>query len=394
VASLFTGLHPCEHGAFEGIKRSRERLTTTDALPPDVPTLAQTLSSAGWRCGAFINNGQLGEFAGLARGFGAYLPAAGKADRLIGSFLQWLDQEPSRPFFAYLHFLEAHWPYRPRRRHVAQFGGDRDASRFRDFSARDYGRLRQAISRQEQHLSDDVLEDMVRMYDAAVRRLDGKVKLVLKALQQRGLDQETVLLVTADHGEEFLDHGLIGHGQSLYEELIHVPLVMCVPRGPRGQRRGEPVSHVDVAATLLACAGLPLPPERRDLLADEHAEGAVCSELRVGRRYSQAIRSGPWKLHQRRHFSDAQACGAWTRFDDTGWPAPLATCELYDLQSDPAERRDLASDPQWKPVRDRLTAELDSWWDERRSRRLAASGCEVAIDERVVERLRELGYVD
>ncbi|MCH7885826.1 MAG: sulfatase-like hydrolase/transferase, partial [Planctomycetes bacterium] len=231
-------MHPTGHGAFQGIKRSKGRTgAKTDILRASLPTLAERFAESGWRTGAFINNAQLGEFTGLNRGFGSYIPTAGKADRLIGIFLEWLEADLKRPAFAYLHFLEAHWPYKPRRRHVALFGGNRDTNYFKDYSARDYGRLRRAISHGEADLPDEHLKQMIQMYDGAIRRIDGKLKIILAMLTELGLRDDTAIIVTADHGDEFLEHGQIGHGQSLYNELTHVPLIAHIPQHAGSVRR-------------------------------------------------------------------------------------------------------------------------------------------------------------
>ena len=211
VTSMLTGQYPSQHGSFEGIKRSKGRLTvTTDRLTSDEPTLAERFAAAGWRCGAFMNNAQLGQFSGLNRGFDCYVPDAGKADPLIARFLKWLQADLERPAFAYLHLLEAHWPYKPRRRHVEMFGGDRDRNFFRDFSARDFGRLRRAVSHGETMLAPQRLHEMIQMYDGAIRRLDGKIAAMRRTLDELGALDDAALFVTADHGEEFLEHGGIG----------------------------------------------------------------------------------------------------------------------------------------------------------------------------------------
>lgn len=250
VASLFTGLYPSGHGAFQGIKRSKGRHVTTDVVTCPQPILAESFRAAGWRCGAFINNAQLGTFSGLNRGFEMYDDAAGKADRLLGAFWRWFDRDPKVPTFAYLHFLEAHYPFKPRRRHVRMFGGDRDTNVFNGFRARDYGRLRRAIARGQATLSPDELHQMIQLYDGAIRRLDGKLRETLNGFEQRSARDDLSVFLTADHGEEFLDHGHIGHGQSLYDELVHVPLVASVPGGPAGRRRANPVSQADLHASL------------------------------------------------------------------------------------------------------------------------------------------------
>ena len=418
VASMLTGLFPSEHGAYQGIKRSKGRHTTTDILNSSRATLAETLSEAGWRCAAFINNAQLGEFTRLNRGFETYVPMAGKADHLIGMFREWLEADVQTPAFAYLHFLEAHWPYKPRRRHMKMFGGDRDANHFRDFSARDFGRMRRAIKHQEFVLPETHLEQMIQMYDAAIRRLDGKIKIILPTLKELGLREETALFITADHGEEFLEHGGIGHGQGLYEELTHVPLIAQVPGGPQGQRRTAPISQVDLAHTLMRVAEVAGDLPGVDLL-DEHANPRpVCSELRIGHRYMQTIQSGHWKLHRRYKFDAAGEAGRTRRAGQparcAGQPARCAggeldaglttrecadsvshvlSHELYNLESDPREHTNLADDPAHAAVRKQLEAALDQWWSATTSEQPPADS-EIEIDAQVVERLRDLGYID
>lgn len=394
AASYLTGLYPSQHGAFEGIKRSKGRLTSTDVVRCERPTLAERFVQHGWRCGAFINNAQLGQFTGLDRGFECYEPESGKADRLLKGFSTWLDREPQRPAFAYLHFLEAHWPYKPRRRHVRMFGGDRDTNQFRDYSARDYGRLRRSISRGEQTLRPDQLEHMIQMYDGAIRRVDGKIKLLLQMLAERDLREQTALFVTADHGDEFLEHGKIGHGHALYDELTHVPLIASLPNAAAGVRHAEPVSLVDLPDTLLAVAGAN--DADHNLLEPGARTRPAIAELRVRRRYTQSLRAGDWKLHRRFTF-DADA----PSYDGRRPPHELVRTaphkvevELYDVQADPGEQRDLAAAPGRRAVRERLTAELDEWWQRTQCTQAGGPAGEVELDDVVVQRLRALGYVE
>ncbi len=396
VASLLTGTYPTEHGAFQGVKRSRGQAgAVTDAIRAGMPTLAERLSACGWRCGAFVNNAQLGEFSGVHRGFSDYHPAAGKADHLIERFRDWLEAEPERPFFAYLHLLEAHWPYKPRRRHMQLFGGDRDTNCFRDFSARDYGRLRKAISRGEATLSASEREQMVQMYDAAVRRLDGKLKALVRLLEHLNLLDRTAVFVTADHGEAFLDHGRIGHGQDLHEELVHVPLVASIPDGPCGVRRPEPVSLVDFAPTVADLVGFEFPGSGESLMAPA-ADRPVFAELLTGRRYTQAIRRRQWKLHRELLFDPS-------RPDEGSRGSPFSwTCtrpfqvrhQLYDLAQDPGEQVNLADRPDCAGRRAELVARLERWWHEAGSAFEEDPLNEVDIDASVMQRLRDLGYID
>jgi arylsulfatase A-like enzyme len=395
VTSFLTGLYPSQHGAFEGVKRSRgDRPATTDSLQNVQATLAERFAAAGWNCGAFINNAQLGEFTRLNRGFSAYAPMAGKADRLIGIFLEWLEGNAGNPFFAYLHFLEAHWPYKPRRRHVEMFGGNRDTNCYRDFSATDYGLLRRAVSRGQAELSPDQLTQMVQMYDGAVRRLDGKLKVILAMLTELGLRDDTAIVVTADHGDEFLDHATLGHGHTLYDELTHVPLIAKIPGQTGGQRIATPVSQTDLAETLLAIGGVDGVDATRDLRTP--ATKPIFGELRTGRRYRQTIRDGRWKLHREYKFEPTNG-----EFDRSRSPRQMmADCphttvyRLFDMESDPGETRCLADDDGHGEVLRRMIDGLDQWWWGLECPDAHDSGGETVIDDQVVQRLHDLGYIE
>lgn len=397
VTSMLTGLYPTQHGAFQGIKRSKiSPNATSDVLRSPRSTLAERLTEAGWACGAFLNNGQLGRFTRLDRGFDTYIPSGGKADNLIAAFTRWLDERTDRPVFAYFHFLETHYPYKPRRRHIALFGGDRDTNRFRDYSARDYGRLRRAIGHGESQLSVEHLEQMVQMYDGAIRRLDGKLKELMGLLRERERLADTAVVVTADHGEEFLDHGRIGHGHSLFEESTHVPLVAVVPGGPTGVRRPGPVSLVDLARTLEGLARPDCDLPGQNLLDFGAAPRPVASELLIGRRYIQSFRDGRWKLHRTIEFSAGDEDGTASRppRDRVRAGTQAFQHKLFDLESDPGEQRDLAESAEAADTRRRLHAAADRWWDDLPIPMADDQPSEVEVDDVVVQRLRDLGYLE
>ncbi len=401
VTSLLTGLYPGQHGVFRGIKRSRDRLDNrTDALSPECPTVAERLSASGWACGAFINNAQLDTHTNLNRGFATYEPHAGKADPLLERFEAWWLETRDQPAFAYLHFLEAHWPYKPRRRHVTMFGGDRDTNCFRGFSAKDFGKMRRDISRGERTLSDDELVQLTQLYDGSIRRLDGKVKRLLGMLDGWGARHETAVLVTADHGDELMDHHSIGHGHTLYDELTHVPLIAQIPGRSTGVRHTAPVSHVDLADTITDIAGIASDGGSRSLLNEYRTVDDVGAELCIRNRYTQTVRHGRWKLYRRFKFHPPEGLVTDSTHSPRAWLDEFphdVTCELYDTESDPSESNDLAAaDSNGRFVNDlnAMILRADRWWDETTANAPTSEAMDIAVDERTVQRLRDLGYID
>lgn len=395
VTSLLTGLYPTQHGVQRGVKRrDSQQPATTFSYRAAHLTLAERFQRRGWRCAAFCHNEQLAPFSGLQRGFDVYRWDLRGADAILAALGEWLSSEPQRPAFAYLHFSEAHWPYKPRRRHVALFGGDRDQNPLYERTGRDLGHLRLALRRGETTLSEGEIKQLTQLYDGAIRRLDGKLAALEHLLDEFGCAERTALVVTADHGDEFLDHGAIGHGHTLYEELTHVPLVLRSSDGRRGLRIPQPVSLVDLADTLVRLAGLEDEAGRRDLLQPGAATGAVVSELQLGRRYVQTLHDGDIKLHRRYRFEiDPATCKlSPARLRRS---APFAVSDrLYDLASDPGEKNDLAVGADHAQHKARMGEALDRWWQEASVLESEPADSEVAVDEVVVQRLRDLGYLE
>jgi len=397
IASVLTGLYPSEHLVLKGPKRTRGRsAATTDALRGDLPHIAETLSGHGVRCVAFLNNVQLAHYSGFDRGFHTYEPICGKADWQLAGIDEWLGRHGKEPFFIYSHLMEAHWPYRPRRRHVEMFGGDRDKSRFVDFSALDFAKLRRALTKDEVTLSPTDLADMVRMYDAAVRRLDGKIKTLQRLLEHHRVADTTALVITADHGEEFCEHGTLGHGHSLYVEATRVPLILWRPDSLVPSQLNRPVSLVDLPKTLLSLVGCAAPFPGHDLIECNVSCSPAYSELSVGGSFLRAMQNDRWRLHRlakgirsQEHRSDDVVERLRNREFESE-----ESVQLFDVGADPREQTDLAGGSSNSPTIDRLTNEMHEVCANRAEWIHGSAQFQTQVDDTVVERLRSLGYID
>ena len=157
------------------------------------------------------------------------------AEQVNSDFLRWLDRrEPGRPFFAFLNYYDAHDPYQP----PAEF-----ARKFSPVIPRGY--FREGV-----RLPREVIDELRDAYDGAIAYLDHELGRLLAELRERGLLDDTLLIVTSDHGESLGEHGLMSHGNSLYLTLLRVPLVIVHPaRIPAGRSIAEPVSLRDIPAT-------------------------------------------------------------------------------------------------------------------------------------------------
>jgi arylsulfatase A-like enzyme len=374
TASILTGMTPRHHGA----------VGETFAIRPEVPTLAELLHAGGYTSAAFSTNYFVSADFGQARGFdrfrlyperpgkrkGVYLPSSA----LFRRVRRWLAARPPEPFFLYVHATDPHWPYRPPRRYLRPFrAGTVDDPAIR--RATDaafpffFGNVRWGERRWA--LPDDELAVLRDLYDAELRQSDDYFGRLLDLLAAAGRLENTVVVLTSDHGEEFQDHGGLAHGQTLYDEVLHVPLVVRLPHGAAGGTRvARTVQQVDIAPTVLALANLPVPGrlDGRSLLDPERPLGnEALSFLGL---MGKALES----LTRR----DTKVVHAIEEGDDR----PRAF-EAYDRLRDRAERENLAATSAWLLAYARQRFDLLGLEAE----------AGPAIDPKQLERLRALGYV-
>ncbi len=240
TASLFTSRYPATHGV----------LRFGDSGRSDLPRLAELLQGVGYETLGVVGNGLLRAERGFAAGFDRWkLLEQDEFDarHLADQALEWLlERAGERPFFLYLHFMDPHAPYT----HHEEF--DRTSSYVQSgpASTGDVAALRRA----DQEESPEDLTLLRELYREEIAYTDFQIGRVWEYLRDSGLTEETLLVVTADHGEEFREHGELGHGYNLYRTVLRVPLIIRDPGSAPAVIDG-PVSLLDVAPTILDLAG-------------------------------------------------------------------------------------------------------------------------------------------
>ncbi|MBV8202854.1 MAG: sulfatase [Acidobacteria bacterium] len=347
VVALMTGRYP---GELLGSDLSAY------GIPAGITPIAERLARAGYETAGFLANPTMHVGAGFERGFDTfYAPPADvewlrrHADDLNRHALPWLAayQDQARPFFLYLHYIDPHDPYENPETagNHSPFEGE-----YRGPVAGDWVN---GIYTGKLTLPDPPrdLAHLSALYDSEVHYVDRAIGQVLAALRPEVL-AHTLVALTADHGEELLDHGGWKHGQTLYEEQVHVPLIVRWDgHVPAGKRLSGTVRLLDMAPTLAAAAGAPPDPgwEGLDLLpaltgAARLAERPAFSEGLSGGPLRAAAVLGRWKLMV---FNRAEPFAPADGLQDHLWRqdlARLARLELYDLARDPGERHNLAAD--------------------------------------------------
>jgi arylsulfatase A-like enzyme len=386
VASLFTGRYPSQHGVGRFDSK----------LPAEEVTLAESLGAAGYDRYGFTANFRLSEDLGFGQGFQVWFPyvaddgAKVRIDRIVRDALAFIDEQRLTgaswrfwrrwlrpPLFLYLQLMEPHAPFQPPRPWRERFGiaasPEVDRALNDDF-----------IDPSRWNRIDDAGLDVLRsLYDAEVAALDAGLAPLFDGLRERGFLRDGIVIVTADHGEEFREHGFLGHGTNLYDDQLRVPLLIQAPGGRPGVVIEEPVSLVDVAPTLLDLLGLDPEPrhEGRSLRPSLYGHG-------VGRRdlLAELLPTSP-KGDLARHDAALVRWPAKLLLDRTLPGRPLRT-ELYDLANDPGERHD--DPPVLMPERAALLDALQAWRTALGTR--ASTREQGTVTPEMQERLRALGY--
>jgi arylsulfatase A-like enzyme len=387
VATLLTGLHPRSHGVVGGSclwgNGRREGGAEADEpacayLADAVPTLAELAQRAGITTFGVSANPLVARSTNYARGFETFVEFTpdsqwhelADAEAVNRAFLDWLRPNRRWRFLAYLQYVDPHHPYTP----PDGFRPPPPAG-LRDAVSR--GRvdaIAHRINREGGPLfSADEVAYLRALYDAEIAYWDHRFGALRRALQELGVADSTVVVVTADHGETFQEHGGFFHGTQLYDEQVRVPLVVAGPGIPPGRLLLQ-AQGIDVLPTVATLLGIAVPPglPGRDLL---HADGTVRPAMietrhAVGSEGESvellAVRTPAWKLIQ--------------------VPSQQRT-ELYDLAADPGEHRDVAAAR--AAERDDLRARLAAWEAAAPPPPVARS----AGREGLHRRLRALGYV-
>jgi len=249
--SIFTGLWPREHGV----------VPPAHVLSPEIPTLPEVLRRHGFRAAAFTEGGWMGTGFGFERGFELYVPHEYAADTDVAAtfdrgldFLRGLG--PEERFFLFLHTYSIHDPYAP----PEPFRSELAPRPLPEGAPPPDGEHLAAYNERPSPLPPGTLEVYRDLYDASIRYLDSQLERLFAELEGLGLAETTTIVVTSDHGEEFLEHGRLVHTQ-VYPETLHVPLLLVHPQLRTGIRIPALTRSIDLAATLWEIAGVDDAPE-------------------------------------------------------------------------------------------------------------------------------------
>ena len=366
MASLHTSLYPPEHGAIGARTPLRDEVTT----------LAESLQGVGYDTMGFVTHVFVSRRYGLAQGFHAFdeslilgHEAVTSAD-LTTNALRYLRRMGREPFFLWVHYFDPHFSYvrHPEFGYLPADSPDR--------LGYDDLRIAEPVLRGDAVPGRFSLETVKAIYDEEIAFTDAAIGRLLEGIERMTLDRPTVTVLTADHGEYFMERGRFGHGRDVYDELVHVPLIISgdIDEELQGRRFPESVEVASIAHTLAEIAQVENDPFRgEDLLAIDRRE----------RRTVFSYGCYAWGTDERKILAESEGWKLIRHLDDDRF-------ELYDLRRDPRE-----TENQWDQetetagsAKKALRAALDAFAPGQGGE---APSIDLAPEE--IERLEALGYV-
>lgn len=370
TATLMSGLDPFRHQII--YRKSK--------LPDQTYTLAERFSDSGYATGTFVSNGNASSIFGMTQGFQEVREVfrekgySGWGSDITNRFTQWLQTLKSgHPFFAYMHYREPHAPFNPPESFKNHFTNPNYVG-YRDASYE----MRRKINMGEISATPADREYIEATYDENLRYGDYEVGRVLQKLKDMKLYDNTILIVTADHGEAFWEHNFQGHNSQLYEESVHIPFILKLSSKTDLHKKevNNPIRTLDVYPTLVDLLQL----SRRNwnvdghsfipyLVSDKSEDVPVFTQTIAEQAYSWM--EGNFKYIYHRHTN---------------------TEELYNLKTDPGERTDLIkTDPIQAAY---LRSRLFGWHAEKKTAGSRIKTDNAVMDESTIQNLKALGYID
>jgi arylsulfatase A-like enzyme len=402
-ASVFTSTYVGEHG----ISNVHADDSRWPVLPPGVTTVAELVRDAGIVTAAFVSGGNLTKSMGMDRGFDEWNERNEDVSGRVDALLRWLQTVGDRPFLALLHTYQVHAPYVPPRERAeaftdAAYQGPLRATYERYLAMPVAEAFAKGVGedywpKEMIDYTDADVKFLSDLYDGEIAYVDGELRRLFEAVLTGPRAADTAIIVFADHGEEFRDHGKFQHDQ-VFDELVRVPLL--VEAGGVLERQGwkgrvtQPVQLVDLAPTIAELLGVSVPEGRwtgRSLVPLLRPDTRPAVEARdAAPVYSELVRE-----HNTQEYR-AVTWHGWKYILHTQPSIPKTWEHLFDLRSDPGEKTNLITQTEGEApaILARLRDELHGFMERnaaQRARLGESAGDEMTAEER--RGLEGLGYV-
>lgn len=380
VASIFTSMYPTSHGIIQ----LNGDPVHNYILPNEALTISEILNEKGYHTVGFVTNPHITKKFGFDQGFDEFtyfFPQSfyglqifkiiaqifkiapvkkfyHQASELNKHIYSWLKSDKNCPFFMYIHYTDPHMPYF---KHPIQFGLSQNNFR-----------------------TKWTTQNLLDLYDGEISYVDYHIGKLIELLKKEKLYDNTMIMITSDHGEEFYDHKGYDHGQTLYEEVIKIPLIIKYPNNlDKGKVKDDPVLSIDICPTIMDFLNIPIPDIMKGVSLYKNQQSSetkrvVFAELGEYEKGMRSLQVGRWKLILTQNFPK------------DSWKRDYPLLQLYEITSDVNETYDLASVK--KDVSNDLYNRMKLFIENIQIGSFSSQSS--PMDKKLKERLRSLGYID
>ncbi|MFX1590657.1 MAG: sulfatase [Promethearchaeota archaeon] len=381
MPSMLTGLYTSDHG-YNMLQKIESRIVPLSAR---FASIGEVLRNAGYITYAASCQPWISPESGYGQGFDYFEMVSSLGDNLsdektVKKALDWLDDNRDEKFFIFLDLMGPHTPYDPPKPYKSLYSSGHEVrskliSDLNDLYFKEkYGEYyKLLLNTSKENISTEDLKQLIELYDAKIAFTDQQIGSLIEKLKSLNIYDNTLIILTADHGEAFLDHDKFLHGRSVYNEEVHVPLIMtCLDRLPKNKEIDDIVELVDILPTIASISGIPI------------------SEIKMRGNPLFPIKGNSYDSDQ---FAYTEGSGhikymtnQWSIICEIG----SGECELYDLESDPGETYNLSG---MKPdIVTNLKNKLFDIIDEKMYPSFQEAKT-IRIPEKTKKTLKSLGYL-
>lgn len=337
MMSILTGMYPQDHRITNKylLVEDKEEISNLKTHSPQVVTISEILKENGIRTAAFTGGAGVDSQFGFEAGFDKYFDDInfGGFDDTIPLAIEWLKENNNEQFFLMLHGYDVHGQYISEKGYDYRFldfeyNGELDGSKEEQKELREEG-----ITRGKIFLSNQDVRFLISLYDEKISKADERLRNFFIEFEKLGVSENTIVIITSDHGEEFYEHGRIDHGHSLYEELVRVPLLIKFPGQYQGSRIDQQVGSIDIMPTILEILGINIDKNIQNKISGKSLFSVMSGTkdersyfLETDYRYSIFLRGlrtfDSWKIIMNTESSEK---------------------EIFDINNDESETKDLSN---------------------------------------------------
>jgi arylsulfatase A-like enzyme len=402
IPSMVTSLYPLSHTVLKSDK----------ALPASATTIAELFREEGYATVAYSSVPFTGKSNNMHQGYDELHEKGSIADseyksktarHYVDRLITWLKEHRDEPFFVFLHVFDPHPPFRPPPPYDTLWGAPGSKDRLAELEAdmrKNNVPMPMGLPRKQDYLKtgnnpDELLKIYLDWYDGSIRGVDAEIGRLLEALKETGLDQDTLMVFSSDHGEEFWEHGRLYHGHSVYGELNQVPLVFRWPNNAdlrKGAMIDKQIENIDIMPTILELAGIqgPTSMQGRSLVPLLNGSGIATWQERPALTQAMVVPDPPLGGRPQPHFG----------IIDHGWKLvskevdPKALQELYEHPIDSLNFTNVIKTEAAASHVKALTETLEAWKSRARTAQLPSDDTTMAqLSSEELRLLRALGYV-